>query len=80
LTNACGRFFDLVVSGELRHRDEAALNVAAVAARRRNVGDAWAYTRRRDSDADITPLYAATLALWAHAEHGRTTEPGVWFI
>ena len=80
LTNACGRFFDLVVAGELRHRDESGLNIAAAAARRRNVGDAWAYTRRRDSDADISPLYAATLALWAHAEHGQSGEPGVWFI
>jgi phage terminase large subunit-like protein len=80
LTNACGRFYDLVVAGELRHRDEATLNIAAAAARRRNVGDAWAYTRRRDSDADISPLYAATLALWAHAEHGGPREPGVWFI
>ena len=80
LTNACGRFFDLVASGELRHRDESSLNAAAAAARRRNVGDAWAYTRRRDSDADLTPLYAATLALWAHAEHGRPFEPSVWFI
>ncbi len=79
LTQACGRFYDLVMAGELRHRDEGLLNSAVLGARKRTVGDAWAWARK-DARSDITPLYAATLALWAVAEHGRPTDPGVYVI
>ena len=79
LTQACGRFFDLVTAGELRHRDEGVLNAAVAGARKRTVGDAWAWARK-DARTDITPLYAATLALWAHAEHGTSGDPGVYII
>lgn len=79
LTQACGRFYDLVVAGELRHRDEGVLNAAVAGARKRSVGDAWAWARK-DARSDITPLYAATLALWAHAAGGAPADPGIYII
>ena len=79
LTQSCGRFYDLVTAGELRHRDEGLLNVAVASARRRAVGEAWAWARK-DTASDITPLYSATLALWAFGAHGRAGDPGVYLI
>jgi hypothetical protein len=48
------------------HLDQPLLNTAVAAARKRAVGDAWAW-HRKDSTTDITPLVAATLALWGFA-------------
>jgi phage terminase large subunit-like protein len=60
MARACGAFYDLTASGRLRHIDQPALNSALGAARKRSLGDAWAW-HRRDST-DITPLVAVTLA------------------
>jgi len=79
LTQACGRLYDLVVAGALAHRDEALLNAAVAGASRRTVGDAWAWARK-DARADITPLYAATLALWAFGEADKPSTPSVLFL
>jgi hypothetical protein len=38
-------------------------------ARKRRLGDAWAWNRK-DTDSDITPLVAVTLALFGHAYTG----------
>lgn len=58
---ATAQFYDAVMSHELRHLDQVSLNLAAAAARKRKLGDAWAWNRS-NPDADITPLVAATLA------------------
>lgn len=61
---ACGGFYDAVMDGKLKHLEQPALNLSLSVARRRNIGDgAWGWSRR-DSEADITPIVAATLALW----------------
>lgn len=62
---ACGQFHDLVTdSKSLRHRGDALLATALAGARERLVGDgAWAWARR-GLTVDISPLVAATLALW----------------
>jgi len=60
-TRACGAFVKDVVEGAIRHRNEQALTSAVYAAARRPVGDAWKWSRR-DSNSDISPLVAATLA------------------
>jgi phage terminase large subunit-like protein len=65
LTRACGGFVDALGSGLLVHRDQPALNAALRGARRRPVGDGWAWSRRTSGD-DISPLVAVTLAAWAH--------------
>ncbi len=66
---ACGYFYDLATADDpnlVHHKGayHAGLSQAVDAARRRTVGDAWAW-HRRDASADITPLVAATLAVWA---------------
>jgi phage terminase large subunit-like protein len=63
MTEACGMFFDAVLEGRLVHRDDPVLNAAVEGAKQRNVGDAWAWARRH-SASNVTPLVAATLALW----------------
>jgi phage terminase large subunit-like protein len=62
LAQACGAFYeDAVENRSFRHRDDPRLNDALAGARRRRLGDAWAWDRR-DSTVDISPLVAATLA------------------
>jgi hypothetical protein len=69
---ACGAFYDAVVkpkeahedwASKLRHLDQAPLNTALAGAEKRTLGDAWAWARRT-ATSDISPLVAATLALW----------------
>jgi hypothetical protein len=60
---ACGRLFDDVEQGELRHIDQADLNAAVRGAETRPLSDAWAWSRK-NSTIDISPLVAATLAAW----------------
>lgn len=61
---ACGMFYDLATDRRLRHLDQPVLNSALGAARKRNLGDAWAWHRRDLTD--ISPLVACTLALFGH--------------
>jgi len=61
----CGNFYDMATTGRLRHLDQVPLNAAVAGAKKRNLGDAWAW-HRRDTSVDVSPLVAATLALQAH--------------
>ena len=61
----CGNFYDLATTHRLRHIDQVPLNAAIAGAKKRNLGDAWAW-HRRDTSVDVSPLVAATLALHAH--------------
>jgi len=49
----------------IRYRPHPALDDAAAAATQRVLGDSWAWGRR-SSRTSISPLTAATVALWAH--------------
>lgn len=60
---ACGLLFDAVATGSLRHRGSPEIAAAIDGARKRPLGDAWAWSRR-NSSVDISPLVATTLALW----------------
>jgi hypothetical protein len=60
-TRACSQLYAAVVSGGVRHRDEAPLNAAVAGAVRRTSGDSWRWNRK-DSSSDISPLCAATVA------------------
>ena len=64
---ACGQFYDAVIGKQLRHLNQAELAAALDGARKRDLGDAWAWHRRKSS-VDITPLVAATNARWAWAK------------
>jgi hypothetical protein len=69
--DACGAIYDDVLDLTLRHLDDPNLNAAIVSASKRMVGDsAWLFTRK--ALADITPLYAVTIARWAYVK----TAPG----
>jgi phage terminase large subunit-like protein len=72
LVQACGAFYDAAVDLRLRHRDEPILNRALGAARKRSLGDAWAWHRKDATD--ISPLVAVTIALSAH-ERTWTDQP-----
>ncbi len=63
-----------VATGDLFNVAAIELDDAALAGRRRTVGDgAWTWSRR-DSDVDVSPLIAAALARWAHPDvHGSYT-------
>lgn len=63
MASACADFYSLVEGGELRHTDQPQVNAALAVARKRSLGDGWAWNRK-SADADITPIVAATLAVW----------------
>lgn len=63
LAAACGGFYDACVSGSVAHLGQPPLDVAVDGARKRDVGDAWAWNRK-NPQTDITPLVAVTLAAW----------------
>ena len=64
LPAAMGRFYDLVVGGGLRHRGQGILDKAAETAAIKPLGDTWAWDRK-NSPVDVSPLCAATFAVWA---------------
>ncbi len=61
---ACGRLVDAVAEKTLRHLGTDELEAAIRGAKPRPLGDAWAWSRK-NSNVDISPLVAATLALSA---------------
>jgi hypothetical protein len=63
MASACGRIYDAVINDKLRHRGQPPMTAAVTGAAKRKLGDAWAFSRS-SSAVDISPLVAATLALW----------------
>jgi hypothetical protein len=64
MARACADLVDQVTARTVAHRAQGLLDDTLAGAGRRPLGDGWAWSRRR-SDADISPLVAATLAAWA---------------
>lgn len=60
LAQACSAFYDGVVEGTVRHILQAEMTEALTGARKRPLGDAWAWARK--DNANIAPLVALTLA------------------
>jgi phage terminase large subunit-like protein len=77
---ACGMFYDRATTGALRHIGQSDLTDALKGARKNNDDGegAWRWGRRKSS-ADITPLYAATVALWALTA-SPPVEPSIHFL
>lgn len=69
IVSACGGFLDKVAEDRIRHAGQAELSLAVNGARRRRVGDAFAF-HRRDTSVDVSPLVASSLAI-----HGLKEEP-----
>jgi phage terminase large subunit-like protein len=65
---ACGALYDAVIERKVAHLDQPVLNQAVAAARKRVLGDAWAWARR--TGGDVSPLVAVTLARYGLAERG----------
>ena len=61
---ACADLIDQIDARTIAHRRQAILDDTIAHAGRRILGDGWAWSRR-NSDTDISPLVAATLAAWA---------------
>lgn len=71
---ACAKFYDSVIDQSLRHTDQPQMNVALSVARKRTIsGGGWAWNRK-DAASDITPIVAATLALWG-AQNDNVKRP-----
>ena len=66
---ACGAFYDAVLDGMVYHRGQAPLDAAIASARKRQIGDTWAWARREGGD--VSPLVAATLARYGLAFMGQ---------
>jgi hypothetical protein len=66
---ACGQFYDAVAAADIRHLDQPVLNTAVSSARKRVLGDAWAWARK--TGGDISPLVATTLAAWGLSKAGQ---------
>lgn len=62
--HAAGSLYDRTVDGRLWHTGQSDLEAAVIAARRRPLGDAWAWDRKNDED-NLTPFVAVTLAAGA---------------
>lgn len=62
---ACTTVLSGVITGEVRHIDQGQMNTAVAVAGKRRLGDTgmWVWSRSTAA-ADITPIQAATLALW----------------
>jgi hypothetical protein len=65
---ACGAFVDDIGEGTLRHLGQEELAAAIRGAKARPLVDRWAWSRTK-SNVDISPLVAATLALWSAVEN-----------
>jgi phage terminase large subunit-like protein len=76
LVTACGGIYDAARDGGVVHTGDPRLEAALRGAATRTLQDAWAW-KRRTSTSDITPLVAATLAVWAHAEAVEGVVPWV---
>lgn len=61
---ACGILLDLVNEGRIVHRGDLALRDAVANAYPRDYGDLWLWSRKRAAGQDISPLVAATIAIW----------------
>lgn len=74
-----GALFTNVMDKRIRVRPHDALNQAVAAARKRKVGDSWVWTRS-DTNADVCPLVAVTLALGEAFKTDLKGEVGVMLV
>lgn len=63
MATACGGFYQAAMERTMRHTGQPQLDAALAVAAKRPLGERWAWNRKTTA-ADITPLVAATLAVW----------------
>ena len=74
---SCGTMYDAIMDGRLEHLGDSILGDAVASATRRRLGDRWAWKRTSD-ESPITPLVAASLALWGAISVAPTPTPQVF--
>jgi phage terminase large subunit-like protein len=79
MAQACEAFLSAILEGGLRYRDRYGLTSAVLIARKRPLGNSWAWNRK-DRSSDISPLVAATLAVYGHAAYGSSTSSDGWMV
>jgi hypothetical protein len=72
MTSACGLFYDAVLDDAIRIRPNASLESAIASAKRKQMSSGYLWSRTVDA-ADLTPLFAATLA-YHHATNRTPTD------
>lgn len=75
LAAACGKFYDAVVERRIKIRRHPSLDRAAAGVQKRNAGAGGGWAWVRQSDVDISPLVAATVAWWVE---GGDADPGIY--
>ena len=73
---AAEKFYDSVIEGSVKIRENHDLNAAVAGAAKRPVGDAWAWGRKTSAN-DISLLVAASLGLWVYMQ--PSPDPFVMF-
>ncbi|MEH0578986.1 terminase [Streptomyces sp. B21-108] len=63
VVQSVGQFYDAVAAARISHLDQAPLSTALAGARKRELGEAWAWARK-GVGVDITPLVGVTQARW----------------
>jgi hypothetical protein len=74
MAQACVGFHHAFTEGDCVHIDQPVLASALAAAGKRDLAGLFAWTRR-DPNSDITPLVAATLALWGFGHSAALPKP-----
>lgn len=74
---ACGLFVDGVGEQTIRHIGQPELDAAIRGAKARPLVDRWAWSRTK-STVNISPLVAATLALWSASEANLDAEVAIY--
>ena len=80
IVQGCGQFYDRVEDGSLAHIGQAPLSTALAGAKKRELSEAWAWTRKSEG-VDVSPLVATTNALWGWERfHDAEPEgaPNLW--
>lgn len=72
MTAACGIFYDAVLDDAIRIRPHTSLSAAIESAKRKQMASGWLWSRTVET-ADLTPLFASTLAYY-HATNRRPPE------
>lgn len=72
MVGACGIFYDAVLDDAIRIRPHASLESAIESAKRKHIASGWLWSRTVET-ADLTPLFAATIA-YHHATNRRPPE------
>jgi len=75
VAHAAAHFYDSVMSKRVSHLNDFRLNDAVKGVTKRPVGERWAFDR--NGNVDITPLVAASFAVWA-IDTGWNDKPAIY--